>query len=103
MVCPWNKFAANNVDSDFQPRAEFATTDLVTLFSWDEATFLKKTEGSAIRRTGYAGWLRNLAVALGNAEYDPKTVDLLKTRLPQVNALVAEHIVWAINQQEQRA
>ena len=103
MVCPWNKFAAATVDSDFQPRAEFDTTELATLFSWDEATFLKKTEGSAIRRTGYAGWLRNLAVALGNAEYDPNILRLLRARLPQVNALVAEHIVWAIAQQEQRA
>lgn len=103
MVCPWNKFAVSRVDSDFQPRAEFAKTDLITLFSWDEATFLKKTEGSAIRRTGYAGWLRNLAVALGNAEYDPKIVHVLRTRLPLVDTLVAEHIVWAIDQQEQRA
>ena len=74
LVCPWNKFAGPTAEEDFRPRHELADSDLVSLFGWDEATFLQRTEGSAIRRIGYERWLRNLAVGLGNA---PKTVQLI--------------------------
>ena len=67
LICPWNKFARATTEADFAPRHHLDGSKLTELFAWDEATFLEKTEGMAIRRTGYEGWLRNIAVALGNA------------------------------------
>jgi hypothetical protein len=69
LVCPWNKFASPRAlrRTDFQPRHGLDDADLVDLFLWDEATYLARTEGSALRRIGHERWLRNLAVALGNA------------------------------------
>ena len=67
MVCPWNKFAQPTQEPDFAPRHGLDAPKLVELFAWSEEEFLKKTEGSAIRRIGYECWLRNIAVALGNA------------------------------------
>ncbi len=99
MVCPWNKFAATAVDPVFQARPEFEQAALTTLFAWSEATFLDKTQGTAIRRTGYAGWLRNISVALGNADYDPEILASLQAKRPTSTPMVQEHIDWAIRQQ----
>ena len=99
MVCPWNKFAATKVDPVFKPRPDFEQAALTTLFAWSEATFLEKTEGSAIRRTGYSGWLRNISVALGNADYDPEILASLQAKRSTTNPMVQEHIDWAIQQQ----
>jgi len=99
MVCPWNKFAAESVDPVFKPRPDFEQAELTTLFAWSEATFLEKTQGSAIRRTGYSGWLRNISVALGNAAYDPTIVSSLKAKRAATDPMVQEHIDWAIQQQ----
>ncbi|MDX1692656.1 MAG: tRNA epoxyqueuosine(34) reductase QueG, partial [Ketobacteraceae bacterium] len=76
--------------------------DLLSLFQWDEETFLKNTEGSAIRRIGYQRWLRNLAVGLGNAPYREAIIEALQQKLPEAGDLAAEHIHWAIEQQRQR-
>ena len=73
-------------------------SDLVDLFAWSEAEFLKKTEGSAIRRIGYECWLRNIAVALGNAMPDPRIREALQSRLDFPSALVKEHVMWALDQ-----
>ena len=67
LVCPWNKFARIAAERDFTPRHGLDDAKLVELFAWSEAEFLARTEGSAIRRIGYECWLRNIAVALGNA------------------------------------
>ncbi len=99
LVCPWNKFAKYTTEKDFYAREDFAAPELLELFSWDEKTFLRKTEGSAIRRIGHESWLRNIAIALGNAVYDENIVQALQARLPQVSALVQEHIEWALKQQ----
>lgn len=72
---------------------------LLTLFDWSEQEFLKNTEGSAIRRTGYNGWLRNIAVALGNADYDRQILQALHLKKVGATELVTEHIEWAIEQQ----
>src|SRR5699024_9277807 len=69
VVCPWNRYAQPAASDDFQIRHGLDNADLITLFQWTEAEFLHNTEGMALRRAGYTGWLRNLAVALGNAEY----------------------------------
>ena len=98
-ICPWNKYAQFTQETDFLPRHALADSDLVTLFNWTEAEYLKNTEGSAIRRVGYEGWLRNLAVGLGNAPSDANIVAALHNKRPQVRELVQEHIDWALAQQ----
>ena len=96
LVCPWNKFAKLSSEQDFQPRHELDRKKLVELFSWSEGEFLQKTQGSAIRRAGYAGWLRNLAVALGNAEPSNEVVNSLNSRKDHPDEMVREHIEWAL-------
>ena len=97
LVCPWNKFAKASSELAFQNTRGFATPDLVELFAWTEAEFLQKTEGSPIRRIGYERWLRNIAVALGNAPKTPEVVIALESRLNDGSALVREHVIWALN------
>jgi len=99
LVCPWNRFAKPTREEDFFSRHQLDNSNLLTLFNWDEETFLKNTEGSAIRRIGYQRWVRNIAVAMGNAPFSQPVIDALNTKKPQVNDMVAEHIDWAINQQ----
>lgn len=99
LVCPWNRFAKFTAEADFSPRHGLDNRSLLELFLWDEATYLRNTEGSAIRRIGYARWLRNLAVGLGNAPYSDAIVQALQARLPEVNEIVQEHIRWALRQQ----
>ena len=101
IVCPWNRFAKLTVEADFLPRHGLDTAQLIELFGWDEDTFLRKTEGSAIRRLGHERWLRNLAVALGNAAGDPDAWAALRTRQCHPSPLVREHVQWAIRQHPQ--
>ncbi|MCB5162041.1 tRNA epoxyqueuosine(34) reductase QueG [Marinomonas algarum] len=98
LVCPWTKFAKHTDEDDFQPRHNLDAEDLITLFEWDEATFLKKTEGSPIRRTGFENWQRNIAIALGNAPTNQATIETLQNALPNASDLVKEHIIWALDQ-----
>lgn len=100
LVCPWNKFAQPTAEADFRPRHQLQDADLVDLFLWEEDTFLRKTEGSAIRRIGYVRWLRNLAVALGNAPTTPALVAALQSRAQHPSALVREHVDWALAQHQ---
>jgi len=100
LVCPWNKFSTSSCEPDFQVRHALDDVSLLTLFAWDEETFLTNTEGSAIRRIGYQSWLRNIAVALGNAEKSAEVIKALKLKIHVANDMVKEHINWAINQQE---
>ena len=86
-------------EADFNPRQQLNTQQLLTVFAWDEDTFLKKTEGSAIRRIGYERWLRNIAVALGNAPPSPQVIDALTYKLKQASELVREHVQWALLRQ----
>ncbi|SIT06853.1 tRNA epoxyqueuosine(34) reductase QueG [Neptunomonas antarctica] len=98
LVCPWNRFAKHTAETDFHPRHQLDDISLVDLFNWDEATFLKRTEGSAIRRTGYEGWLRNIAIALGNSGGGNDIITTLEAKRPICSEMVIEHIDWAINQ-----
>lgn len=99
LVCPWNKFAQHTEEDDFSPRHSLANADLVDLFLWDEATWLERTEGSAIRRIGYERWLRNLAIALGNAPRSARIIAALQERRSISSDLVVEHVNWALFQQ----
>ncbi|MCK2178751.1 tRNA epoxyqueuosine(34) reductase QueG [Hafnia paralvei] len=98
MICPWNRFSQLTNEDDFSPRQKLHTPELIELFQWDEPTFLKITEGSAIRRIGHLRWLRNISVALGNAPYEAQIIPLLESRLGMSDVL-DEHIVWAVKQQ----
>lgn len=97
MVCPWNRYSGGNHEPDFKPRHGLEDAELLVLFTWSEEEFLRNTEGSAIRRTGYEGWLRNLAVALGNMPTGEEVITALRSRLGYSD-LVDEHIQWALEQ-----
>jgi epoxyqueuosine reductase len=102
LICPWNKFAQRSTLPDFDARAGLVGNQLVTLFGWSEADFLRYTEGSPIRRIGHERWLRNIAVALGNAlgvadaSTSGELVQSLQTRVAHPSALVREHVAWAL-------
>ena len=96
LVCPWNKFAQHSTESDFTPRHALDAAALVDLFAWDEDEFLQRTEGSAIRRIGHECWLRNIAVALGNAPPSQAVISALRTRAAHPSELVREHVAWAL-------
>jgi len=98
LFCPWNKFAVPTAEGDFAPRHGLASAQLVQLFAWSEDEWLQKTEGSAIRRIGYERWLRNIAVALGNAESSAEVIGSLRTRLACGSQLVRDHVQWALDQ-----
>ena len=99
LICPWNRFANLSKEPDFHPRQRLNTQQLLDVFAWSESEFLTKTEGSAIRRIGYDRWLRNSAVALGNAPKNTEILNALKERLTIDSDMVREHIQWAITQQ----
>ena len=104
LACPWNKYAHTAALPDFDARAPLVGQQLIDLFAWDEATFLRLTEGGPIRRIGHEKWLRNIAVALGNAlrQAGPGEAQAiraaLQTRLDHGSALVREHVAWALAQ-----
>ena len=99
LCCPWNRFAKITDEEKFYPRNNLTGADLLTLFTWTEEEFYKRTEGSAIRRIGYACWLRNLAVGIGNAPYAESNITSLKTKLDYPDEMVQEHIQWALAKQ----
>jgi len=98
VVCPWNKFTQHSQEPDFEPRHHLDDISLLELFLWDEATFLKRTEGSPIRRIGYEAWRRNLAVGLGNATPSADIIAALQNRRSASSPMVQEHIDWALQQ-----
>jgi len=100
LVCPWNKFARPTVEKDFTVRHGLDNSQLAALFGWSEAQFQRRMEGSAIRRIGYERWLRNIAVALGNAPGSPAIVEALRSRAQHPSPLVREHVHWALAQHE---
>jgi len=102
-VCPWNRFARPTDEPDFAPRQGLDSATLLELFAWDEPLFLERTAGSAIRRIGHTRWLRNIAVALGNAPREPAIIAALERQRRHPDAMVREHIDWAMGRQRERA
>ena len=98
LVCPWNKYAQATVESDYLPREGLDAPQLVDLFNWTEQEFLQKLEGSPIRRIGHDCWLRNIAVALGNAETSETVIEALQQKQAHPSDLVREHVNWALAQ-----
>ena len=96
LVCPWNSFAQKSVEPDFAVRNGLDKVTLTELFAWDEAVFHSKLAGSAIHRIGHEQWLRNIAVALGNAPSSKEVMQALQTRLQHPSSLVREHVEWAL-------
>jgi epoxyqueuosine reductase len=111
LICPWNKFAQRSALPDFDERNGLVGSQLVTLFGWTEEEFLRFTEGSPIRRIGHERWLRNIAVALGNAlraaadsdqsnalriRQNPELIQALTLRRQHSSPLVREHVAWAL-------
>jgi epoxyqueuosine reductase len=103
LACPWNKYAQRATVPDFDTREGLADGTLLDLWAWDEARWLARTEGSALRRVGYTRWRRNLAVALGNALRDSTQAGLtarlaqaLRDARPGETPLVQAHIDWAL-------
>ena len=98
LVCPWNKFAQMTTESAYLPREGLDAPQLVDLFAWTESEFLQRLEGSPIRRIGYECWLRNIAIALGNAKTSQTVLAALKDRIEYPSELVREHVQWALEQ-----
>jgi epoxyqueuosine reductase len=101
LICPWNRFANASQEPDFAARDNLHAPELLALFDWSEAHFLKQTEGSPIRRIGHRRWLRNIAIALGNAPATPAIIDALeqKREREEIDEMVQEHIDWALARQ----
>ncbi len=102
LICPWNRFAKLATEKDYSPRHNLNNAQLTELFLWTEEEFLRKMEGSAIRRIGYQRWLRNIAVALGNTKSSEQVVDTLLQKEAYPSELVREHVNWALEQQFQK-
>lgn len=100
-ICPWNKYAKFTEEKDFYPRHNLENSDILTLFNWSEEEFLQKTAGSPIRRIGHENWLRNLSVALGNANQSPEIVNAIELRKSKSNnSWLIEHFDWALSRQK---
>lgn len=99
LICPWNSFAKTTSVDDFHPRHGLDQVSLLQLWQWDEATFLSRTEGSPLRRTGYQSFMRNIAIGLGNAPFSKQIVENLKASRDAFDHIVQVHIDWAIEQQ----
>ncbi len=99
LVCPWNKYARLAGEPDFRARHGLDASSLIELFGWNEAIFLARTEGSAIRRIGHLRWLRNIAIALGNAPREEAIIDALQTRSAHPDETVREAVLWALGRQ----
>jgi len=102
LVCPWNRFAKNTEEKDFRVRHGLDEAKLSDLFQWTEQQFLERTEGSAIRRIGYECWLRNIAIALGNAPTSVEVTTVLRLHENHPSELVREHVRWAMERHAAR-
>lgn len=101
LICPWNRYAQSSREKDFLVRHGLDAPDLLTLFRWSEETFQERTAGSAIHRIGFERWLRNIAVALGNAPASEAVIQALNVHLNHSSEMVREHVAWALAQHAQ--
>ena len=99
LYCPWNRFEKQTLEADFSARHGLDTIDLLDCFAWTEQQFLDRLQGSPIRRIGHQKWRSNIAIALGNAAYNPHILNSLKQALSNASSLLTEHLHWSIDQQ----
>jgi epoxyqueuosine reductase len=99
VICPWNKYAAMPKEAAFMPRHGLDQLTLLEAFSWTKETFMEKTKNSPIRRPGYTGFIRNVAIALGNAPQDPVIVAALQNKQDDSDPIIQEHVRWALDKQ----
>jgi epoxyqueuosine reductase len=97
MICPWNRFAAPAGDPAFAPRPGVACPDLIQDIRLTPQAFNEKFKNSPIKRAKRRGYLRNVAVTLGNAG-DSAAIPALERTLKDDESLVREHAVWALQQ-----
>ncbi|WP_169393441.1 MULTISPECIES: tRNA epoxyqueuosine(34) reductase QueG [Psychrobacter] len=102
LICPWNRYAKLTPVEDFLPRNRLDDSSLLELWQWSEDTFLNNTQGSPLRRTGFINFLRNIAIGLGNAPPSSEIISALSRQKHVHNAMLNEHINWAINEQNQK-
>jgi len=102
LVCPWNRYAKVTAEPGFQPRHDLDAPRLAELLAWTEADFLERTAGSAIRRIGHVRWLRNVAIALGNAPPSADAAAALQSRRDHPSEVVRESVGWALARQRER-
>ena len=102
LICPWNRYANLATIDDFAPRHKLDKSSLLELWQWQEADFMKNTQGSPLRRTGYVNFLRNIAIGLGNANGSLEVVEQLTTKLNIHNDMLDEHIKWALEEQQKK-
>jgi len=102
LACPWNRAPAVSGEDDFKPRHGLDQAKLAELFKWTQEQFLSRTEGSPIRRAGFEGWQRNLAIGLGNGPATDNIIKALNDQQPLASPMVKEHIDWALKQLQQR-
>ncbi len=100
LVCPWNRHARSSEEAAFAPRGGLDDIALTSLFGWSEKQWRERTRGSALRRAGHIGWLRNLAVALGNAARSAPVIEALRRRASHTSELVREHVLWALDRHD---
>ena len=101
-ICPWNKFAKTVNEQDFLPKTNLLNQPLERLFLWSEIEWKKNTQETALQRPSYSGWLRNIAVALGNAKTTERVLSTLKSRANEKSTMVREHVVWALEQHKEK-
>lgn len=102
LICPWTREGQLTNELDFSPRDAITDRKLIELWQWDETEFLAATTGSPIRRIGYQSWMRNIAIALGNADFSLEIVRLLQEKWQQISPMVDEHIQWALDEQQSK-
>lgn len=102
LVCPWNHHAQPSREADFGVRHGLDHARLIDLFAWTEDEWMQRSEGMPLRRAGYSGWLRNLAVALGNAPTEEQIVTALQSRAESPDPLVREHVLWALDRHREK-
>jgi epoxyqueuosine reductase len=100
LACPWNRFARKAVEPDFSPRHGLDGARLAELFCWSEIDFNERMAGSPIYRIGHERWLRNLAIALGNAPSAEDVLAALGKRREDASLMVREHVAWALRQHD---
>lgn len=103
LVCPWNRFVVPGREADFAVRHGLDNVSLLALFGWHEQDFQQRMAGSPIYRIGYAKWLSNIAIALGNAPYSEKVISALQGRADDAAEIVRESVAWALRQQQEKA